>query len=58
MTYSCPNCGKIYSTEDEMKRCNCRQAQRCPECNGTGKKVQSLGPSIECPRCKGSGKLY
>lgn len=58
MTWTCPKCGKPYLTEDEMKRCNCRSSQPCPDCRGTGKKVQSIGPSIDCPRCNGSGKIY
>lgn len=58
MTSTCPRCGKVYLTEEEMKRCSCRPSQKCPECNGTGKKVQTLGPAIDCPRCDGTGKLY
>lgn len=58
MTWKCPKCGKIHLTEDNMKRCRCQSSQRCPDCNGTGKKVQIFGPAIDCPKCNGSGKLY
>ena len=58
MTWSCPKCGKVYFTEEEMKRCNCQSSRPCPDCNGTGKKIQSIGPAIDCPKCNGSGKIY
>lgn len=58
MTWRCPKCGKIFLSEEEMKRCNCKPSQKCPDCNGTGKKIQIIGPAVDCSRCNGSGKLY
>ena len=58
MTWTCPNCGKIHLTEESCKRCNCRLSQICPDCKGTGKKADFLGPTIDCPKCNGTGKIY
>lgn len=58
MTWSCPKCGKAYFSEEEMKRCNCKPSQKCPDCNGIGKKVKVFGQAVDCPHCNGSGKLY
>lgn len=58
MTWTCPKCGKIHLSEYDMKRCSCQPSQVCPDCRGTGKKIEFLGPNTDCPRCNGSGKIF
>jgi len=55
--YSCPTCGKLFNSEREAQN-HCRDianTKTCPDCNGTGKKVDGLLGAYKCDRCEGSG---
>lgn len=54
-TYSCPRCGKPYTTQAAANSCGCAKRIKCPTCNGTG--VQ-YGTKIPCNRCNGAGTVY
>ena len=61
--YRCENCGESYNTEEEAKHCyKCRigffgGVRTCPECNGSGVKVNWGAPNEKCGNCGGTGKL-
>ena len=59
MTWTCQRCGKVLSSEDEYRKHVCfgRTMSKCPECGGSGKKIQAIGPAVWCPRCGGKGKI-
>ena len=59
MTWTCENCGKILLSKEEYERhtCSGNLYCTCPDCNGTGRKIQIIGQSIKCPSCGGKGKI-
>ena len=67
MTYKCPYCGAPCSTpKDAANHCagflqtfkGVKPGKRtCPDCNGSGEKIDWLGTRMACPRCGGSGKV-
>jgi len=58
-TWTCQKCGKVMATEYEYIKhiCAGTSMRTCPECLGSGIKVQAIGPNVKCPRCGGKGKV-
>ena len=59
MTWTCPNCGKVYLTADAMNRCPCSNSGRtCPSCGGLKYIAGGPGsPNQKCSRCNGTGTI-
>ncbi len=66
-TYPCPYCGHpCLSTKEAADHCAGYQQTfmgikpakyTCPDCRGSGEKLDWLGTRMTCPRCGGSGKV-
>ncbi len=59
MTWTCPDCGAVLTSEEAFRKhiCQGKTMSKCWNCGGTGKKIQSIGPSVICPVCNGKGKI-
>ena len=58
LTYRCPKCGAACSSEADAAR-HCAKGEKCPACNGSGRKLVGivLQQECKCDRCNGSGVI-